>query len=194
MAFDDIYVTDKFTAYKGDVINVNLSLALWLIDDYTQNEPIGQVKVRIKEGDISAKKNFSGYYIFNDLPVDIYTVIVESDFYFAEERTFDISQLDPKNPLEEIVLKPKPSYPFPDNATLLRGLVTDNGPLINAVLRVVGMQMETITDENGEFVLYFKGGVDGNITFKIIIYGKTKQIDATIKEWETKSLGIIPFF
>ncbi len=194
MASGNTYVTDKFTAYEGDVIIVKLSLALWLIDDYTQNEPIGQVKVRIKEGDIKAKKNLSGYYFFTDLTDGNYTVVVESEFYFAEERKIDISQLNPKNPLDEIVLKPKPFYPFPDNATLLRGLVSDNGPVINAVLKVVGTPMETQTDENGEFVLYFDGGEDGNIKFEIKMYGYTKLIDTTLTEQETEYLGIISFF
>lgn len=165
-----------------------------MIDDYTKDKPIGQVKVRIKEGGIKAKKNLSGYYIFNDLLSGTYNVIVESDFYFAEERVIDISQLDPKNPVDEIVLKPRPSYPFPGNATIIRGLVTDNGPVLSAALKVEGMPLETRTDENGEFALYFTGNVDGNITFEIKMYGYTKFIDTIIREQETRSLGIIPFF
>lgn len=193
MSFVTPYVTDKFTAYKGDVIIVRLSMALRLVDDYAKKGPLGHVKVKLKEGDINANKNLSGYYLFTDLTAGNYTVVIEPDLYFPEEITVDISSLDPKNPVIEIVLKPRPAYPFPGNATLLRGLVSDTGPVVNAVLKVVGKTIETITDKSGEFVLYFKEDMDGNITFEIKKYGYTKSVDATIKEWETISMGIISF-
>ncbi len=193
MASDNTYIIDKFTAYKRDIVTANLSLAVWLVDDYTQNGPIGQVKVRIKEGDIKAKRNLDGYYLFIDLAAGNFTVLVESDLYFFEERVIDISQLNPKSPVTEIVLKPRPSYSFPNHATLLRGSVFDNGPVADAVLRVAGMPIESKTDKNGEFVLYFKGIGDGKITIEIKKYGTSKLIDTTIKERETKSLGILSF-
>src|SRR5574337_81514 len=123
MAFTTPYVTDKFIAYPGDVKITNLSLAVWLIDDFTKKEPIGHIKVELKEKDGEAVRNLSGYYLFNDLAAGNYTVSVESDVYFAEEKVVNMPLPDPKNPVVEIVLKPRPAYPFPDNATLVRGLV-----------------------------------------------------------------------
>jgi hypothetical protein len=56
-----------------------------------------------------------------------------------------------------IILKPKPSYPFPDNATLVRGYASNTLPVMDALVQVVSEKLITITDRNGEFVLYFRG-------------------------------------
>ena len=68
MALSMPYVTDTFTAYSGDVITTNLSLAVWLTDEYTKEKPIGRVKVTLVEGEREAFRNLSGYYCFTDLP------------------------------------------------------------------------------------------------------------------------------
>lgn len=94
MAFKWPYATDKFTSYEGDKRITRLSVALWLIDDYAKKEPIGNVSVKIKKPfKKEAFKNPSGYYIFTDLADGSYTVGIESDLYFPEERTFDISKV-----------------------------------------------------------------------------------------------------
>ncbi|MCE8425229.1 MAG: hypothetical protein J5U17_05570 [Candidatus Methanoperedens sp.] len=243
MTFKWPYATDKFTAYEGDEHTTRLSLALWIVDDCTGKQPLSQIKVRIKEGDISdeecdiktnagffnAVKNPSGYYIFTDLLPRKYSCCIESDPYFPEKRTIsginnlrllefaiggpakDMKNIELKDTsglekgdivefqnlrgnieqrkitdivnnktiiwteglkydfsakgsslrvlnyiLDEINLKPKPSYPFPDNATLVRGMVfgPDNLPAEKAGVKVKDLK-ETKTNENGEFVLYF---------------------------------------
>lgn len=194
MAIITPYVTDKFTAYLGDVLTTRLSLAVWLIDDYTKKELIGSVKVMTKEGDIMAIKNLSGYYCFNDLPDGNYNLNVESDFYFPEVKTVDIPQPDPKNPVVEITLKPKPAYPFPDHATLVRGMVVGAGePVVNAEVKVVNKAIENVTDEKGEFVLYFERIKEENITIKIKKDASTKSVNTTVKEGKAVSLGVITF-
>jgi hypothetical protein len=194
MAVITPYVTDKFTAYLGDVISTTLSLAVWLNDDYEKAQrPFGNIKVNIKEGDIKAVKNLSGYYLFSDLTHGNYTIVTESDFYFSEETPVNTSLLDPKNPVVEIALKPKPAYPFPSYATLARGLVSDGSPVVDAEVTVVGKTIETLTDEKGEFILYFKGIEMENITIEIKKGSDTKSVNTTIEEGKTKSLGIIPF-
>ena len=57
-----------------------------------------------------------------------------------------------------ITLKPKPSYPFPPGATLIRGKVYDStGKTVSgAKVRVRGKDVENKTTEEGEFVLYFE--------------------------------------
>lgn len=59
--------------------------------------------------------------------------------------------------IDEIPLKPRPTYPFPDHAILVRGSIydSDNEPVSNAKVEVED-QIETKSDKNGEFVLYFK--------------------------------------
>ena len=57
-----------------------------------------------------------------------------------------------------ITLKPKPSYPFPPAATLIRGNVYDSAgeAISGAKVRVSGKDVENETTEKGEFVLYFR--------------------------------------
>lgn len=187
------YVTGKFTAYEGDKLTTILSLAVRLIDDFTERETIGSIKVTIKEGDIKALKNLSGYYLFSDMNAGNYNVAVGSDFYLPEETAVNIPQPDPKNPVVEISLKPRPSYLFPYYATLVRGLVSDGSPVAKAQVEVVGKPLKTLTDEKGEFVLYFKGIEIENITVEIKKGGNTKSVNTTIEEGKTVSLGIVSF-
>lgn len=194
MAFTTPYVTDKFIAYPGDVKTTNLSLAILLIDDFTRREPIGRINVELKDEDIEAIKNLSGYYLFTDLTGGNYTISIESDVYFSEEKEVNIPHPDPKNPVVEIILKPVPAYPFPENATLVRGLVSNTNPVVNADVKVLGKTIETKTDERGEFVLYFKGiNKTESIAIEIKKDGDTKIVNTTAEEGKTISLGIISF-
>lgn len=193
MAITWPYVTDKFTAYPGDTIITNLSMAVWLTDDFTGREPVGNIKVIIKEGNIKAGSNLSGYHIFTDLAAGNYTVRTESDLYFSEDVTVDTAALPPKNPVVEIALKPKPSYPFPDWATLVRGLVSNTGSVADAEISVTGRPVKSKSDEKGEFVLYFKGVKKEGITVEIKKGGTTKTVNVTIEEGKTISAGIIKF-
>ncbi len=187
------YLTGKFTAYEGDKITTTLSLAVRLTDDYTQKEPVGNIKVMIKEGEITPVKNLSGYYLFNDMTAGNYSVVIESDFYFPEETAVNIPHPVPKNPVVEIALKPKPAYPFPGNATLVRGVVSDGSPVVNAEVKIVGKPIETKTDEKGEFVLYFKGIKQENITIEIKKGGSTKAVNTVVEEGKILSLWIASF-
>lgn len=193
MALTMPYVTDKFIAYLGDVITTNLSLAVWLTDENTGKKPMGRVKVTLEEGEIKAFKNLSGYHCFTDLSHKDYNLNIESDFYFPADKKIVIPLPDPKKPVDDTILKPNPVYPFPISATLVRGLVSNTGPVVNALVSVVGKTIETITDERGEFVLYFKGIKKEDITIEIRKDGDTKAVNTTIEEGKTISLGIIVF-
>ncbi len=81
----------------------------------------------------------------------------------------DLSLADRSKPLDDpgqpaaykaqralATLVPTPHYPFPDGATLLRGTVLAGGtPLAGATVLRVGDDTGTISDANGEFVLFF---------------------------------------
>ncbi|WP_440956076.1 hypothetical protein ACSAZK_03745 [Methanosarcina sp. Mfa9] len=199
MAFTTPYETDKHTVYPGDVLFSRLSFAVSLLDDYTKGKPIGRIQVRIKETGKKVIENLSGYYCFTDLEVGNYNVNIRSDLYFPEERTVNTSSFpDPKNPVLEIALKPSPVYPFPENATLLRGVVRDvinvDEPIRNARIKVTDKDVENVTDEQGNFVLYFSELSDEEeVNVEIQKYGYTKTINVAVKELETRSLGIIVF-
>ncbi len=194
MALVTPYVTEKFIAYIGDVVTTNLTFAIWLTDEYTLMAPIGGVQAMLKGTGFKAQRNLSGYYLFTDLPHGTYEVSIESELYFSEAATVDTPMLPPKNPVMEILLKPKPAYPFPSNATLVRGIVSNAGAVVaDAVISVTGKAVKSTTNEGGEFVLYFKGIKSELITIEITKGANTKSVTATIMEGKTVSLGTIPF-
>lgn len=102
-----------------------LSLAVRIIDDFTEKEPLGSVSVTIKNQEVRAVKNLSGYYLFTNLSVGMYKVEVQSEFYLPEARIVNINDLDPLNPVITITLIPNSTYPFPAGVTLIRGIVHD---------------------------------------------------------------------
>ncbi|MCC7577325.1 MAG: hypothetical protein KK926_10890 [Methanomethylovorans sp.] len=177
------------------MITTTLSFAVQLIDDFTNKEPIGSIQVKVKETDKKAMKNTSGYYLFTDLKAGTYTVRVDSDLYFSEEMTVDISSFpDQKNPISEIILIPRPVYPFSQNATLIRGVVRDaaKAPVKGAQLRVIGRDMETISDENGSFVFYLSGiENEEEVIIESKKNGNTRTINIAAKEFQTVSAGVI---
>jgi len=98
-----------------------------------------------------------------------------------------------KNPVITIPLKPLPSYPFRDYATLIRGLLQDSGdnPVVDAILKVTDLNIETKSDKMGEFVLYFNDFKNENIPIEIEKNGKNKTVNITLEEGMMKSLGKI---
>lgn len=186
------YITDKFTVYPCGATITILSMAIRLTDEYTGGEPIGRLRVTADNSE-TAVKNLSGYYCFTGLSVGIHKVTIESDWYFTSEKDVDISALDPKNPVVEIEIRPKPSYPFPGHATLVRGLISNTQPVVNAEIEAAGKTTKTVTDEKGEFVLYFKGIKQENITVEIKKDMNTKAINTIIKEGETSFIGVVHF-
>lgn len=197
------YITDKFTAYRVEEPPPSqpdnlLLLVVWLVDDYTKDQPVGDVKVKINQLRKTGVKNLSGYYFFTGLPDGNYQVSVESDLYFTTEQTVDLSTLDLKNPVLEILLKPGPAYPFPDHATLVRGFVGDSFGDAEVEVTVAATRPpiefpKAKTNEKGEFVLYFQGIKTENIIIKIHKNGNTKIANTTIKEGKTVSLGTDSF-
>jgi hypothetical protein len=168
--------------------STKLSLAIFFIDDYTKEEPVGSLNISLKDRDYKAVKNPSGYYLFLDLPDQVYTIQVESDFYFAESMYVQLSSLTQNNPTKEIVLKPKPAYPFPNGATLVRGMVLDQteNPIPNATVEIKEKNLKTLTSEKGEYVIYFPDLKANDIIkekgkrFVKTQNGKSIRVEATI--------------
>jgi len=120
------------------------------------------------------------------IPNGNYTLVVEPDptsgnFFYLQPRpgdpwskTFELSLTlplpNPLQPLEAVTLSPTPSYPFPANATLVRGRVREGGVAApDAVVsstytavdptdatQTVFRNVATLTDREGEFALFFK--------------------------------------
>nr|QNO51038.1 hypothetical protein EDLMLJLI_00031 [Methanosarcinales archaeon ANME-1 ERB6] len=185
-----------------------LSFAVVLLDDYSRGKPIGRVDVSLKKRKRKPIKNLSSYYLFLDLPDGTYTVQVRSDYYFDEDSgAINPVELDPKNPVVNITLKPNPSYPFPPGATLIRGKVCDSAgkAVSGAKVKAKGWDVENKTRERGEFVLYFEpltedeiiteGGKrfvkgDGDKIIHLEVDGVTEPIELEAEEGKTTSVII----
>ncbi len=195
MAFSIPYENGQYVAYLDNVLTTRLSFAVKLIDDFTKKEQIGGIRVEIKEIDKKAIKNPGGYYLFTYLKAGNHTVSINSDLYFPQELTVNISSVpDLKGPVSEIVLIPRPVYPFSQNATLIRGCVRDaaSAPVKGARLRVIGRDMETVSDENGSFVFYLSGiESEGEVSIESKKNGNTRTINVAAKEFQIVSAGMI---
>lgn len=143
-------------------------LVLSLIDNFTGRQPIGNIRVLLKEPLIKMVKNLSGYYLFFKVPGDVVDIRLKSDYYFAIEREITISQLDKKHPVETIQLLPRPCYPFPFGTTLIKGMVKDSQGnwLPGAIVRIDETTIETLTTTRGEFVCYYTGLGEEDVVVK----------------------------
>ncbi len=194
MASPAPYVIDDYIVYADEIIKTGLSFAVRPIDEYTGKQPSGRIKIMIEEEkNISAIRNPSGYYLFTNLSAGDYTLNINAEFYFTEKITINTSSLDPKNPVVEVVLKPGASYPFPENATLIRGVVRNTVPVVNAGITVTGKAIKTLTDAKGEFVLFFRGIKKEDISIEIKKDVDTKVKNTTVEEGKTISVGVIQF-
>lgn len=99
------------------------------------------------------------------------------------------------NPVVTVSLKPLPSYPFHDCATLIRGVIKDSGgnPIVEATLKVASLNIETKSDKKGEFVLYFNDAKNQNISLYIEKNERNKTVNIDLEEGMAKSLGKIVF-
>jgi hypothetical protein len=187
--------------------STKLSFAVFLLDDYSRGKPVGGVDVSLKGRKEEAVKNLSSYYLFLDLPEETYTVQVRSEYYFDEETSVSPHTLDRKNPVVDITLKQKPSYPFPPGVTLIRGMVYDSegNALPGADVWVEGKDIESETTEKGEFVLCFRPLTEDEIIIedgkrfvkgngdKIIhlnVEGVTEPIELEVEEGKTTTVII----
>ncbi|MBD5799857.1 hypothetical protein BHU24_25125 [Bacillus pseudomycoides] len=127
-----------------------LSIAIRLKDDFTDDEPIGNVTVSIKGIEKKPVKNLTGYYLFTNLPpkLDKVEVVVNSDFYLKVNAHKPIVLITDNPVVDEISLKPHCSYPFQVGSTLLRAVVrkkTDQRAIPEASVKAIVFQPESMT-------------------------------------------------
>jgi len=190
------FIDDRFTSFPGDIVpQRTLSLAVWPEDVFTQERPIGMITAGLKEEKHVPIVNLSGYHCFVNVPDGNYILTIESTYYYSVEKTISLPYPDPKKPVETILLNPKPGYPFPPGTTLVRGIVSITEPVADAIVTVRGTSQETMTNEKGEFLLFFKGlrNKEEDIVIEIKKFGSTKIIPVTIEEGKALSMGIISF-
>lgn len=200
MAYTRPFRTSRWIAHAGDSRPRRLRLAVQPTDTFT-GQPV-RVPLRVAIQELPRLKptlNPSGFYCFHDfeaaagnpgtVPDGDYTLVVEpdplrADWYFLEPepggswtfaftRPVTLPLPDPRHPVLPLRLAPNPDYPFPGQATLIRGAVfrEGNGPgaaLPGVTLRTtydrtdpndpgasVPRTLETQSDRRGQFVLFF---------------------------------------
>jgi hypothetical protein len=131
MALPNPFRANRFIAYQDHTMVRKVSLAVWLIDEVTGQRPTLDVTVRLQGIAQKPVRNPSGYYCFTDLADGDYTLVVKadpvrSDWFVTTVQDITLPRPDHLEPVAEIILRPKLSYPFPNHITLVRGFVTDN--------------------------------------------------------------------
>ncbi|MGR9053271.1 MAG: carboxypeptidase-like regulatory domain-containing protein [Gammaproteobacteria bacterium] len=163
------FSSDLFRA-NSDTIVSTVSLAVWLVDDFSRtNRILGDVEVSLEDTQAKPIRNHSGFYVFTDLVSGSSVVRIRSKFYLEEDRPLDVPLADALNPLLSITLKPNRLYPFPSGVTLIRGRIKEeNGnPLSGAQVTLFGLsgrQIKTRATNDGRFVLYITGLTEDDVT------------------------------
>jgi len=93
-------------------------------------------------------------------------------------------------------LRPTPQYPFPPGATLVRGTVlAGNVPLAGATVMRVGDSDGTLSDVNGEFVLFFDDvsgmGQAATIRATYPLYPAPVDVQVTLQRGTTVSIQMV---
>lgn len=180
-------------------ITTKLSLGVYIIDDYSGMEAVGNFDVSIKGQNVNPIRNHSGYYLFLNLSGDHYDVRVKGGehFFDKEIETVRPKDLDIQNPIVNVALCPKPSYKFPPSATLIRGVVknSEGNGIEGALLRINESSIRTRTAQNGEFVIYFKGLNKDNViqsgeTKLVRINGKNPILEINHPDYQKKIMSI----
>lgn len=149
----------------------SVSLAVRVLDDFTLKEPVGSINVSLRDACLSPIKKPEGYFIFLDLIPGNYSVVTNSQYYLDREITVDTASLDPQNPVLNVNLTPTSAFPFFGNTALIRATVRGAGgsklPGAKVLATVISPKegnnntplvpfLDTGTNENGEFVIYFR--------------------------------------
>lgn len=197
-----VSVTSEFYFPEERVIDISkIKTSNLMLKFYTKGPASGATSTKLK--DISKLQN-GDIVEFRNLGGDIepkkitYIDVSTSKILWAGELKYIFAAAGStihadKNPVVSVVLKPQRFYPFPDHATLVRGLLIDSSknPVVNARVKIESYEIVTESDESGEFVFYFNNIQDKNILIKIEINGQIKLVSTDLEEGITKSLGRI---
>ncbi len=169
----------------------NISLVFLPLDDFDSHKPIlEQVEVYLEGVWQTPLYHPEGYIIYMDLPQGNYHVTAGGKYYnLYETFTVDTSTFHPLSDVIQVHMKPRPDYPFPDSATLLRGVVTNDAgtPLEGVRVEVTNPPDMALTDSSGAFVFFFEPGAPTmDIQIRITADGYQEQLHSlTVVESDT---------
>jgi hypothetical protein len=221
MIYQRPFVTSTFVAYEGDLHSRSLSLAVRLVDDFTRRPPDVRLRVSLRPALAiipipRSVRGASGVYCFEDAANGNYMLSIETEgstspIYLTAPVlvTIPLPALpDPTIPLLEVTLSPSSAYPFPGDATLVRGVVTStampNG-LPDAVVSTTYDQVDpadefltlpanitTRTDADGQFALFFRRlpATSQQVTVTAVQGPNEVQANIIIAEGTTQMLSL----
>lgn len=112
-----------------DKIHVQVSMAVLLIDDFTDRiVSSSALRVSVPNGASPIKKE-GGFLVFTNLATPAAQVIVEGPGYCREAQTIDLETLDRINPVVRIRIKPDRTYVLPDHAARVLAFLPANATL-----------------------------------------------------------------
>jgi hypothetical protein len=160
-----------------DTRTAALSLALLLTDAFTGlPELTGNIQIDAPGGEVPYRKDSASAFLFFHLPAGSPILKVSSTelrpYYSTVSIPVDIPPPNPKWPafpdatlsdakkyqaqLALAALKPTTGYPFPANASLVRGhILTGGKPVLGALVQAPGAGLSYTTANDGEYVLFF---------------------------------------
>jgi hypothetical protein len=191
-----------------------------------QQQLAGQVIVSIAGLKPPVAKTDSATFVFLNITPGTYSISVQSavrtPYYQPVLITVtlplsdpvwqaypDLSLADPTKPINDpgqpaayraqlalATLAPTPQYPFPPDATLVRGTVLAGGqPLQGATVDRVGDTTSTSSDANGEFVLFFDDvsgmGQPATISATHPLYPSPVLVPVTLQRGTTVSIQMV---
>lgn len=142
-----------------------LGVAIELRDADRGGQPRSSTSVSLPNRRETTTLTPSGYHVLTDLPDDIeeVTVVVDADNYLSEHRKIDLHEID-RSTAQTIDLVPSPAFPFASGLTLVRGFVTDGGPLERSVVTIQERPETTRTTADGEFALPVRAINDADVS------------------------------
>lgn len=169
---------------EGDSHRHDLSIAIRPFDQFTEEPPLTQLRAKLKELPTARPiRSLSGLLCFEDIVPGKYKLLVQNDpevvdpfFVKPPLGTWTDTLEIPIEVFPNVVLSfdlqlaPRPSYPFPPHATLVRGTVIQNSLAVaDAVVRATYLEVnpldntqnvirtvEALTNREGEYVVFFK--------------------------------------
>jgi hypothetical protein len=153
-----------------DSIITNLTFAVFPVDDFTGEKPLGKIRVYLNGIKYEGVLNRSGYHLFLNLQDSILddgnvlTIKSVQQYYQEKTKIFSKDEISANNLVFKVDLIPSASYPFAHNETLIKGTImaeTSNGltslkTIFGAKVELRARNLEAFSDVTGAFIFYFK--------------------------------------
>lgn len=227
------FKTESFTVYEVERRERELKLAVRVLDEFTQAPVTTSLRVSLSQKvpggtflKLTPIRNHTGDFCFEGLSDGTYVLVTEPDpvldYYFlqpvanqpwSDEFSQNVVIPNPGGPELQIILTPKPGYPFPMGTTLARGQIVDTaGAGVNrALVTAEYLQAQPIpgdpdaraltiaktrTDRVGFFTLVFRALAITPSDAQIVATEGSRQTPAqqvTIQERETTIVPRLSF-